>query len=204
MPRPWSAEDLFFLRECNDSGEEWRVYAQRPHLMTLFEPLGQPTIISGRQHGRPKILALGIILLEIELGLILKDEWKSKNLRHNGQPTSNTDYCTALDLLADNPRWSSKETFPNVKDAIESCIEDRFQKCCTSTEERDAIYEKVVAPIEGIWKIVTKEPLEKLHCSELEAIEPNSPVISAVPDRSVIRHSPLSQVQSPPELGPVL
>ena len=163
MRRPWTKDDLYFFLEYDeDDNNECQIFAQRPYFSTFFESSNAIDRTTGRQHSRPKILALGIILLEVELGLSLQDEWQRKDLKANGDPTSNTDYCTALDLVIDQSRWKKRDTFPLVRKAIKVCIEDDFGECETVEEERDAIYKKVVAPLEHLWPDVTDQKLADL------------------------------------------
>ena len=175
MPRPWTKDDLYFLREEGDGEENLQIYAHRPHLGTVFEVADPTDTATGRQHHHPKILALGIMLLEIELGLDLHHEWKTKDLRANGEPTNNTDYITALDILADDMRWSKRETIPAVKKAIRTCLEDDFEDCINTEDEREAVQKKVIVPLESIWNVVSSENLGDITYARLNPMEPKAP-----------------------------
>lgn len=210
MRQPWTHDSIYFLQEYGHDDDEQQIHAQRPHLSTFFDPADEIYNPFGRLHKRPNILALGILMLEIELGLDLQNERKAKDLKPNGDPTSNTDLFTALDILADKPRWDKRRRFPVVKDVIETCLEDRFNQCSNQTEERDAIYKKVIAPLERTWEVVTRIPLEDLDTAyppSLNAMEPKSTLSSNNSKRPVrdlhARHLTtagvqLSQVTNPP------
>jgi hypothetical protein len=174
MPRPWTKDDLYFLREADDCEDDMQIYAHRPHLATVFEPADPTDGMTGKQHRHPKILALGIILLEVELGINLEDEWKPKDLKANAEPTSNTDYVTALDILADESRWLRRETIPIVKKVIQWCLEDELGECTTALDECDAIHRRVVGPLEDIWNIVATEKLSELDVARLNPMKPKS------------------------------
>lgn len=178
MLRPWTKEDVHFLPEDLGNDEIWSRFAHRPHLSTCFDDSpGNNKSTFGRQHQHPKILALGIMLLEVELGLDLQVKWNSDDLRADGSPTCNTDYTTALGLLREKTLWADKETFPALKKAITLCVEGtEFENCTTPNEERDVLYQSVVRPLEDTWKITSNEGLEDL---ELALLKPMIPKMNA-------------------------
>jgi len=38
MLRPWTKDDLYFLREADHCEDDMQIYAHKPHLATVFEP----------------------------------------------------------------------------------------------------------------------------------------------------------------------
>lgn len=108
------------------------------------------------------------------MGINLEDEWKPKDLRANAEPTSNSDYITALDILADESRWLRRETITTVKKVIQWCLEDELREWATALDECDAIHRRVVGPLEDIWNIVVTETLSELDVARLNPMKPKS------------------------------
>ncbi|KAI9928446.1 hypothetical protein MW887_002491 [Aspergillus wentii] len=73
-----------------------------------------------RLHRHPKILALGILLIEIELGTRIEQLRSRDYLNSDGNPNINTDYSTAVDLLNNKQIWDRLETSSKLKGIIRS------------------------------------------------------------------------------------
>ncbi|KAK6449439.1 hypothetical protein FP744_10005689 [Trichoderma asperellum] len=99
-----------------------------------------------KSHKYPKILALGIMLLEIQLGRKLES---FKTHDYYDQNPSIAQHLLALDLLQDRKLWPPKDTWTVVKEIIEICIDDKKAKAILKNDSRDIrqmIYEHIVAP----------------------------------------------------------
>lgn len=182
MPRPWTKDDLHFLSEEDDFTKTWQLYPHRPHLSTSFEseiPLKQYPPIA---HRHPKILALGIMLLEVELGLDLQAKWKPKYSKRNGTPTINIDYLTAMDLLTEDTLWSDQDTMAPVKEVIESCLQLELEGNYTVSDELKFMHEKVIAPLEHLWHDTRAGSLSELDVARIQPMQPKlapSPIASS-------------------------
>ena len=172
MVGPWSNDDLYFLNDHSDIERQHRYFSHQVLLSANEAFTKASTEACGLIHKQPKILALGILLLELELGSVLKDNWAGKDLI-DGQPTPQTDLMTAIDLLEDRNRWRKVEGFPAVKNLIQVCINgEDFRHCQNEYAERGLLYQKIVVPLERIWQITN----DSLHVdlSSLEAIHPHA------------------------------
>ncbi|KAF9879129.1 hypothetical protein CkaCkLH20_03362 [Colletotrichum karsti] len=89
MRHPWTKKDVHFMFESDPS----RIYISEPFLSTQFSCNADDP--DNGMHPFPKILALGIMFLEIGLGHGLEDHWRANNLDSNGQPNATTNFYTA-------------------------------------------------------------------------------------------------------------
>ena len=172
MLGPWSRNDLFFLNDHCDIEHQYHYFSHQI-LLSANQAFTKESIEAcGLIHKHPKILALGIILLELELGLVLEDNWAEKDLI-DGQPTPQTDFVTAIDLLEDEKKWRQVERYMAVKHLIQVCIRgEDFKHCQNEYAERGLLYQKIVVPLEHIWQVTNNEP--RVDFSNLEAIHPHA------------------------------
>jgi hypothetical protein len=123
----------------------------RPYLSTDFQ---DPTQASNDQavfltlHRSPAILALGILLLEIELCEPIESHWAEEDL-DNGQPNFNTNLTAAERLL----EKSVDEIYESYRTAIEACLNCDFglledETSLENESFRQQVYENIVAPLE--------------------------------------------------------
>jgi hypothetical protein len=123
----------------------------RPYLSTDFR---DPTQASNDQavfltlHRSPAILALGILLLEIELCEPIESHWAEEDL-DNGQPNFNTNLTAAERLL----EKSVDEIYESYRMAIEACLNCDFglledEASLENESFRQQVYENIVAPLE--------------------------------------------------------
>lgn len=74
-----------------------------------------------RIHQFPKILALGIMLLEIELGISLEDKRSADCINDDGSSAINADLMIAIEVF-NNDLQAKTEVMAPFKKAIEACI----------------------------------------------------------------------------------
>lgn len=99
-------------------------------------------------HSHPMILALGIILLEVELGIRIKNERNESELDMNGVVSPDTDLFVASRLCRDNTRWSERG---NMRSIIENCVTGNTFKSSNDPEEtRHTLFRDVVEPLENL------------------------------------------------------
>ncbi|KAI9662763.1 MAG: hypothetical protein M1829_006158 [Trizodia sp. TS-e1964] len=101
-----------------------------------------------QSHIFPKILALGIMLLEIELGEGIENRHRSEFLNSNGQPRENAGHITAGFFIT-SVEWKHRhKVLKTVKQAIEICVTPDTGKLGTDRKRvRDKLYEYVVVPL---------------------------------------------------------
>jgi hypothetical protein len=155
----WTKLRIHFVYTLNAASASQEVYAHSPFLLTDFDLPPQQDQV-GRSHPRPNLLALGIMLLEIELGVTIERKRPERFLGPDRQPNVNTDYTTAELLFDDSKLWSDRETFPLIKDIVGECLMkgkklDGYQSI---DEERSIIRTEMLCPIEVLLKITWGDP----------------------------------------------
>lgn len=150
---PWLDEDWdkrhisFYGHPTGNGGPDFT----RPYLSTNFRDLTQAPkdqSVSFALHRSPAILALGILLLEIELCEPIESHWVEEDL-DNGQPNSNTNLIAAERLL----EQSVDEIYESYRMAIEACLNCDFallldDMSLENESFRRQVYEKIVVPLE--------------------------------------------------------
>jgi hypothetical protein len=150
---PWLDEDWdkryisFYGHPTGDEGLDFT----RPYLSTHFRGPRQgrkDQSVSLTLHRSPAILALGILLLEIELCEPIESHWVEEDL-DNGQPNFNTN-LTAAERLLEN---SVDEIYESYRMAIGACLNCDFALLLDDMSlENDSfrlqVYEKIVVPLE--------------------------------------------------------
>lgn len=102
----------------------------------------------GLSHKAPMILALGIILLEVELGIRIEKERNRSSLSMNGDIDPNTDLLVAKGLCEDDTNWSRNE---HLRPIIMNCITGTtFRSSNTPEEIRQTLYRDVMEPLEAL------------------------------------------------------
>lgn len=107
-------------------------------------------------HEYPKILALGIMLLEIQLGNKL-EFFKTSDIYDKNPNVAR--YLLASDILKNKDYWPPKNAWKVIKEIIETCIHGKKGKLIlrgNSQEVRQSLYDNIVAPfrvfILGCWE----------------------------------------------------
>jgi hypothetical protein len=133
-----------------------------------------------KSHNYPKILALGIMLLEIQLGCKLKS---FKTSDYYDQDLKIAQHLLALDLLQDKTLWPPENAWLGIKQIIEICIDREKSRKAFGKDSlmvRQRLFEQVVAPfrvfILEAWKpkgIDDVDPvtLEKVKCAGKDATQ---------------------------------
>ena len=150
---PWLNEEWdkrhisFYGHSTGNGGLDFR----RPYLSTNFR---DPTTTPKEQsvylslHRSPSILALGILLLEIELCEPIESHWVEEDLT-DGQPSFNTNLTAAERLL----EKSVDQIYERYRMAIQACLRcdfALFEEDMSLGNEivRQQVYEKIVVPLE--------------------------------------------------------
>jgi hypothetical protein len=150
----------FYGHSTGDGGLDFR----RPYLSTNFRDSTQAAndqAVFLTLHPSPAILALGILLLEIELSQPIESHWVEEDLA-DGEPNFNTNLTTAERLL----EKSVDEIYESYRMAIEACLNCDFallldDRSLENERFRQQVYENIVAPLEDElwhgWKLTADE-----------------------------------------------
>jgi hypothetical protein len=143
MNREWDKNSIvFFYESANPSAVDVR----RPYISSRFEKAcDQDQQALHRIHPHPGILALGILLLELEFRAPIESYREVSGC--GGKVNVNTNYTTALWLL----EQCGDDVYENYKAAIQACLECKFVANGETFEDerfRQAVYESIVVPLE--------------------------------------------------------
>jgi hypothetical protein len=103
-------------------------------------------------HSRPRILALGIMLLEIELGEGIELHRLDDDFCEDDDPIDNDDHYTTGRIIL-SPMWAKRKLYQAMKEMIEICIRPDTAKF--GTDEMlacDNLYVYVVAPLGRLFR----------------------------------------------------
>ncbi|KAF2455838.1 hypothetical protein BDY21DRAFT_61870 [Lineolata rhizophorae] len=141
----WDKNQLLFFQEATGALD-----LKRPFLEAYLGDAGpSENPADFRIHPNQSVLALGILLLEIEQWATIESKRQEDDYGEDGKPNENTDLFTAL-------RWwedSVDDLYYNYRAAIRACLVCEFAEEAQSTslndeEFRKALYDKVVVPLE--------------------------------------------------------
>jgi hypothetical protein len=178
MAEDWTKKTVHFMQERLSGvagSQEIFVLIHKPFITAEIRPLGPHSkslpqkssspedalaqILSGSSHIYPKILALGVMLLEILLGEGIEGHRTAECLDQNGQPLKNADHVTAGYLLSPL-LWKKLKKTKNssnvkelLKEAINICVRPDRDKLGTDPEQvRMKLYTHVVAPLRQLFR----------------------------------------------------
>jgi hypothetical protein len=148
LSRHWDKKHLEFFHRSTNGG---KLDIQRPWLATDFETSEPPEDIDRfvRIHPNPSVLALGILLLEIELRSSIESQRTEDDYSVDGKVDCNTDYFTADRLL----KADIMDVYDGYKGAVQACLTCKFVdygKSMSLDDQgfRQAVYEHIVLPLE--------------------------------------------------------
>ena len=170
MQREWTKETVHFMFERRSKTPKG-IFINEPFLSAHFDGCRQPRGVDDefRSHLFPKILALGIMLLEIELGIKIEEHRMLEDLGPDGEPTVNADHIAAMEVFNKTELWEEKETFKALKDMIKTCLTpDEFNPFLNDVQGlRDAFQKRIVNPLQALYKTAWENP----DTSHVRAIE---------------------------------
>lgn len=160
MDGSWTKHTVHFMRQRLDKTEAKGLLDHRPFISAafdLFESSGHEDVKPPKlTHIFPKILALGLVLLEVELGEGLETQCSAEYLDDQGQLRPNASHIAAADILK-SKTWNNRtRTLPLIRQVIEVCL-----KPDTSVLGIDAIVVRqnlnkfVVAPLAALFKMMS-------------------------------------------------
>ena len=143
---PWLCQDLSkehisFFRSDLSSQPDF----SRPYLKVDFDDRNTDTEEARdmfKLQACPSLLSLGILLLEIHLGIPIEQTYAMEDLI-DGAPNENTNLTTALRLLEGLHGYM----YEGYRAAIEACLNCDME-AFDSEEFRQRVYEEIVSPLE--------------------------------------------------------
>ena len=161
MASKWSKDTIHFMREqprgCHD---QIITLVHKPYLATELQPpqhandhkspheINSPLAdrFSAVTHCYPKLLALGVMLMEIELG-----EGMEKH-RPDNLNIENDDHYIAGGIILE-PLWEKLDSYQAVKQMIEVCVKPDTGKLGLDNEAvRSNLYIYIVAPLGRLFR----------------------------------------------------
>ncbi|KAF4447233.1 hypothetical protein F53441_9220 [Fusarium austroafricanum] len=144
LGKEWTKESIHFMFERRQNPKDAGIYLNEPFISAHFDPDSSTNDSEFRPHKFPKIKALGIVLLEIELGTVIEDHYDGECRAPDGELNADADLYVALKLFDDPDRL--EDTFPLLKSVIGDCLRpSKFMQHRHSVEElRKVLQEEVV------------------------------------------------------------
>jgi len=139
-------EHIFFFRKS---------CAQPPDLSRPFLAIdfAQQNIMANEEddmfpiHSNPFLLSLGIVLLEINRGILIEDYWSQKDLTNGLIPNDSTNLTAALRLLED----MDGHLVNGSQKAVKACLQwDNMNYGREHEDFAKRMYELVVKPLEEV------------------------------------------------------
>jgi hypothetical protein len=158
MQREWTKETVHFMFERRSKTPKG-IFINEPFLSACFDSCDRPRGAEDgyRSHLFPKILALGIMLLEIELGIKIEEKIEEhrilEDIGPDVEPSLNDDHIAAIEVFNNTKLWDDKDTFPRFKSAIGACLTpDNFKPFVKDVQGlRNAFEKHIVNPIQALY-----------------------------------------------------
>ncbi|KAF4976943.1 hypothetical protein FDECE_18415 [Fusarium decemcellulare] len=160
MTDAWSKHEVQFMRQRREKLQNDVLLNHQPFLSSKFEhdmspvefnsssTVEAPTRPSRQTHIFPKILALGIVLLEVELGESIENHYPEEFCHMDGRPRENATHMAAGVVINSDDWKNRKNIYEPVKRAIEICVKpDTGQLGTNPAYVREQLYRSVVAPL---------------------------------------------------------
>ena len=167
MKTRWTSETIQFLKECGSIGtsKQGKLIAWKPYLSVRFgdeDPeSGEFSDVDGEIHRYPRIRALGIMLVEIGIGLPLHRSDEERPAQSLAAKI-NDDLLLAIQYSKDEKLWRDCD-YPNFLGAVNHCLDPgtfALAPCIRGVgdkeeaeglkQRRNILYEKVVFPLEEL------------------------------------------------------
>ncbi|KAF5249276.1 hypothetical protein FANTH_5357 [Fusarium anthophilum] len=144
LGKEWTKESIHLMFERRQSPKDAGIFLNEPFISAHFDPDNYTNDLDFRPHKFPKIKALGIVLLEIELGTVIEDHYDDECRAPDGELNADADLYVALKLF-DDPD-SLEDTFPLLKSVIGDCLRpSKFMQHRHSVEELRKVLQEEVA-----------------------------------------------------------
>ncbi|KAH7275683.1 hypothetical protein B0J15DRAFT_475620 [Fusarium solani] len=178
MGKEWKNESIHFMFERRQGAKNAGIYLNEPFISARFDPDSSSNDAEFRPHKFPKIKALGIVLLEIELGTVIEDHYEEECYAADGELNADADLYAALRLFDDPDRL--EDTFPLLKTVIGDCLRPtKFMQHRQSAEElRKVLQEEVVDHLHTLIKLygqpekIDLKPTVQMQTSQIQITQP--------------------------------
>lgn len=149
LSRHWDKKHLEFFHRSSQGG---KLDLTRPWLSTDFDLSDPPEDVDRfvRIHPNPSVLALGILLLEIETRSSIETHRQQDDFGVDGKADCNTDYFTADRLLQEK----IDDMYDGYKKAVAACLTCDFVEHGKTPSLDDhnfrlSVYDNIVEPLEA-------------------------------------------------------
>jgi hypothetical protein len=189
MQREWTKEMVHFMFERRSKTPKG-IFINEPFLSARLDSRqpAQEKDSEFRSHLLPKILALGIMFLEIELGIDIKDHRMPEDLGPGGEPAVNADHIAAMEVFNET-EWDKRETFGVFRHVIGAClIPDDFKPFLDDIQGlRDALKKHILNPLQNFYKDAWENPdTSHVRPIEIDIPGPSRPEATEEGVRSVL------------------
>jgi hypothetical protein len=156
MSKPWSADDIHFLQEYpGEIDGQPVVSVNRPYLAVEWgkdqTSKDDTSTVVGKIHRYPRVLSLGLMLIEIGTGK------RARELFRNYQTNVNSDWLSAKEFLSKPTPWEDFD-YRSYWDAARSCVNNQFFLRPTSSVDGH-----MVADIEGRRRMILDDVVTLLE-----------------------------------------
>ena len=167
MKTRWTSETIQFIKECgsNSAYEQGKLFAWKPYLSVRFgdeDPESREfSDVDGEIHRYPRIQALGIMLVEIGIGLPLHRSDEERPAQSLAAKI-NEDLLIAIQYSNNVKLWRDCD-YPNYLGAVNHCLDPgifALAPCIRGVDDkeeveglkqrRNILYEKVIFPLEEL------------------------------------------------------
>lgn len=161
MSTPWNKDKIFFMFQRSPDTLA-SIYVNEPFLSATFQdhiPPQPVTQTAYRTHHFPKILALGIMMIEIELGSKIEN-YIEPDMLEVGKISMTTYHLAAIAAFHKGQLWKEKDTFCFVKESIETClVPDAFKPFLNDVEgQRNELYRGIVDRLGNRYRDLWADP----------------------------------------------
>ncbi|KAB8360776.1 hypothetical protein FH972_024510 [Carpinus fangiana] len=148
----WNKRSISFFHASDQ-----KLDYERPFLSTCFET--QPTTLPGTMlscHSNPRILELGILLIEIHTGRTI-ESYRTEGDLSDGQANAFTDY-----VVADRVARSLNDCSLDYREAVEACLDTPWvpkdqDADLSDPRVREGIYTDVIKKLENEYEYLFRE-----------------------------------------------
>lgn len=198
-PGNWTKHAVQFMKQ------ERNLLDNRPFVRAEFEALVSSTDV-GRladprrsTHIFPKVLALGVLLLEIELGKGIESYICATNRDENDDPKDNAIHITVGEIIKSDvwtKRIKSRKTYDVVDKAINICVRpDTTQLGTQPAQVQQRLYDSVVVMLETMLRMMHPdfgpldlEPMQHLPLARSSSTKNASPKRQVRPGRQALNN----------------
>lgn len=148
----WTKAQIHFMHTINSATLQHELFVQSPYLRTDFaNPVSNGRVKA--VHPRPTVLALGVMLLEIELGGAIESQVIKHNLQRYVRgdiQTTETRFTVAKILVEQKSLWGiDTDTNDVVRNIVRTCLDGSTLAGCKSIpQERMIIHNVMLVPLE--------------------------------------------------------